>query len=304
MKRRWERFKPRLKDIRSTTADISRTSLVALKDSSDACPPLKSACSGLLVIWDTIERVKSSKDDGPALANQCTAVLKHLADAGQADPANISAALKLHIEEFERLLDDILLFTKQMAKRRTGAFRFFKGLKRLNRDEAELRQFQRRLDEAARAFFVAMTARAEVSMTRIGGSTTRIEDSTTRIEGSMTRIEGSMTRTEGSTARIEGSTSRIENSTTRTELSTTQIQLSISNLELSNSRTENNVQALQKDLKWKTDFFVVSLAYGSAGSLKCMTSSHSPEIRIHMGCSGPSAKTSISALPKKTIDKT
>ncbi|KAJ7575941.1 hypothetical protein C8J56DRAFT_900547 [Mycena floridula] len=288
MKRRWERFKQRLKDICSTTADILRTSLVALKDSSDACPPLKSACSGLLVIWDTVEQVKSSKDDGPALANQCTAVLKHLADAGQADPANISAALKLHIEEFERLLADILCFTKQMAKRRTGTFRFFKSFKRLNRDEAELRQFQRRLDKAAQGFKVAMAAQGNVLLTWIADSTTRNADSMAQAAVSMAQTAVSMAQTEGSTTRIEDSMTRIESSTTRTELSIGRSVGHIEEMQVamaaqgdvlltriadeSTTRIEGHIeskfQAMQKDLKRKTDFFVVSLAYGSAGSLE------------------------------------
>ncbi|KAJ7575945.1 hypothetical protein C8J56DRAFT_1171798 [Mycena floridula] len=250
------KWKTRLKDFcptSATTADISRTSLVALKESSDAFPPLKSVCGGVLAIWDTVERLRSSKSEARALACRCKDVLEHLADAVQPDPSNIRPALMRDISRFQRLLDDILDSTEQMVRRSTGTFRVIKGLKdlkRLNRDESQLGQFNRRLDEAAQAF-VATTARVEVSTTR-----------------------------------IEGSSTRIESSTARTELSTTQIQLTTSKLELSNSRIESNVQALQKDLK-RTVLFVVSLAYGSAGSLESMTSSHSPEIRIRMGCSGP-----------------
>ncbi|KAJ7575954.1 hypothetical protein C8J56DRAFT_900562 [Mycena floridula] len=255
------KWKKRLKDCcptSATTADVSRTTLIALKESSDAFPPLKS-------------RLKSCKSEARALANRCKDVLEHLADAVQPDPANIPPTLMRDLSRFQLLLDDILASTEKMARQPTGTFRVLKGLKglkRLNRDESELGQFHRCLDEAGQAFVVATTARVEVSVTRIEGSTTRIESSM---------------------ARIEGSTTRIESSTTQTELSTTQIQLSTSKLELSNSRIESNVQAMQKDLnsKRKTDFFVVSLAYGSTGSLESMTFSHSPEIRIHMGCSGP-----------------
>ncbi|KAJ7575955.1 hypothetical protein C8J56DRAFT_1032203 [Mycena floridula] len=279
----------RLKDIcptTATTADISRTSLVALKESSDAFPPLKSVCGGVLAIWDTVERLKSCKSEARALADRCKDILEHLADAVQPDPAHISPALMHDISRFQRLLDNIRASMEQIAKMPTGTSRALKclkglkGLKRLNRDEAELKQSLRHLDEAVQSFLVAMAARAEVSMTRIGGSTTRME-------GSMTRIEGLITRIERSTTQIERSTSRIESSTTRTELSTAQIQLSASNLGLSVSHIESNVQALQKDFKRMTVLFVMSLAYVSAGSLESMTSSHSPEIRVHMGCSGP-----------------
>ncbi|KAJ7575946.1 hypothetical protein C8J56DRAFT_405966 [Mycena floridula] len=210
----------------------------------------------ILIMTDAVDqRLKSCKSDAQALANRCKNVLECLADAVQPDPANIPPALMRDISQFQRLLDDILASTKQMGRRSTGTFKVLKGLKslkRLNRDESELRHFHRCLDETAQAFVVVTTARVEVSVIR-----------------------------------IEGSTTRTESSTTRTELSTAQIQLSTSKLEVSNSRIESNVQALQKELKRKTDFFVVSLAYGSPGSLKCMMSSHSSEIRIHMGCSGP-----------------
>ncbi|KAJ7575930.1 hypothetical protein C8J56DRAFT_1062795 [Mycena floridula] len=117
------------------------------------------------------------------------------------------------ISRFQLLLDDILASTEKMARQPTGSFRVLKGLKglkRLNRDESELRQFHRCLDEAGQAFVVATTARVKVSVTR-----------------------------------IEGLTTRIKSSTTRTELSTTQIQLSTSKLELSNSHIKSNIQAMQ-----------------------------------------------------------
>ncbi|KAJ7575942.1 hypothetical protein C8J56DRAFT_1032192, partial [Mycena floridula] len=106
-----------------------------------------------------------------------------------------------------------------MAKRRTGTFRFFKGLKRLNRDEAELRQFQRRLYKAAQGFKVAMAARGDVLLTQIAGSTTRTADSMAQAADSMAQTAVSMAQTEVSTTRIEA-----------------QIQLSTSKLEVSNSR--------------------------------------------------------------------
>ncbi|KAJ7575958.1 hypothetical protein C8J56DRAFT_406128 [Mycena floridula] len=264
------KWKKRLKDFcptSATTVDVSRTTLIALKESSDAFPPLKSVCGGVLAIWDTVERLKSCKSEARALANRCKDVLERLADAVQPDPANIPPTVMRDISRFQLLLDDILASTEKMARQPTGTFRVLKGLKglkRLNRDESELGQFHRCLDEAGQAFVVSTTARVEVSVTR-----------------------------------IEGLTTRIGSSMTRTELSTAQIQLSTSKLELSNSCIERNFQALEKDLKQKTDFFVVSLAYGSTRSLGCMTYSHSLELRIHMGCSGPRAKTSISAYTEK-----
>ncbi|KAF7312601.1 hypothetical protein MIND_00274200 [Mycena indigotica] len=48
------------KKLASTTADLLKTSLMALKESSDAFPPLKSAVGAVLVVCDLAERTKQA----------------------------------------------------------------------------------------------------------------------------------------------------------------------------------------------------------------------------------------------------
>jgi hypothetical protein len=50
-----DKWKPRIKRGSAACNDIALTSLIALRDSADAFPPLKSVASGVLALWDTAE---------------------------------------------------------------------------------------------------------------------------------------------------------------------------------------------------------------------------------------------------------
>ncbi|KAJ7931997.1 hypothetical protein B0H13DRAFT_2308148 [Mycena leptocephala] len=65
----------------SPSKDVLRTSLLALKESADAFPPLKSAVSGVIAVWDIAEHAKNSKADALDIAHRTQAILDVVADA-------------------------------------------------------------------------------------------------------------------------------------------------------------------------------------------------------------------------------
>ncbi|KAG6815276.1 hypothetical protein H0H87_003382 [Tephrocybe sp. NHM501043] len=86
-------LKQSLKRTSLSLFDTTRTSLDALYISADACPPLKSACGGVLAIWGTVEGMKSSKKDAKTLALRCFEILNEVA-APVMNQSDLSPAVK------------------------------------------------------------------------------------------------------------------------------------------------------------------------------------------------------------------
>ncbi|KAJ7779007.1 hypothetical protein B0H16DRAFT_802385 [Mycena metata] len=135
--------------------DIISTSLVALKESADAFPPLKSAVGGVLAVWDVAQRAKHSKADAHAIALRTQTILDMMADA-LPDPSAIPPAMLSSIERFTLLLDEICT-SMEVLTRSSGVFR----LANLNCNERLLQEIKDQLDEAYRDFQVASTLRIE-----------------------------------------------------------------------------------------------------------------------------------------------
>ncbi|KAJ7055323.1 hypothetical protein C8F01DRAFT_1160178, partial [Mycena amicta] len=79
--------------------DILWTSLTALRESSDAFPPLKSAVGGVVVLCNIAERAKHSKSDARDIALRTKKILDVVAEAVP-DPTAISPAMLKSIERF------------------------------------------------------------------------------------------------------------------------------------------------------------------------------------------------------------
>ncbi|KAJ7177042.1 hypothetical protein C8R46DRAFT_1078036, partial [Mycena filopes] len=137
-------------------SDVLWTSLLALQQSSDAFPPLKSAVGGVVALWDVAKRAKHSKADARGLALRAQEILGVIADAVP-DPSTITPALLLSIQRFTVLLDESTHSVESIV--------FASSVSRvihLNRDEQTIQHIQRRLDDAHADLLLASTIRVEV----------------------------------------------------------------------------------------------------------------------------------------------
>ncbi|KAJ7776696.1 hypothetical protein B0H14DRAFT_2964061 [Mycena olivaceomarginata] len=134
-------------------------------DSADAFPPLKSAVGGVLALWNTVERVKTSKEKAKALSRRAYEVLEALTDAVP-DPSNISPSMLMSIQCFNNVLIEACNAMAPLTKR--------KRLLSLNRDEATLELFNRRLDESFQTFTIAGLTRVETQLLAIKADATAV----------------------------------------------------------------------------------------------------------------------------------
>ncbi|KAF7343287.1 hypothetical protein MVEN_01760800 [Mycena venus] len=145
---------------RSPVPDVVSTAFLALKESADAFPPLKSAVSGVLVVRDIAQRAKSSKSDARDIARRTEEILNVIADAVP-DPSIIPMPMLQSIERFTVLLDEISRSMEAIAL--SGSV---SRLVHLNRNEHVLRNIKARLDDAYRDFLAAAILRAEIEQTQ------------------------------------------------------------------------------------------------------------------------------------------
>ncbi|KAF7343303.1 hypothetical protein MVEN_01762600 [Mycena venus] len=160
----------------SAVPDVVSTALLALKESADAYPPLKSAVGGVLALRDIAQRAKHSKSDARDIAQRTEEILDVIADAVP-DPSAILTPMLQSIERFtvysliptcisntsmefislpRRLLDDISAAMEPIAL--SGSV---SRVVHLNRNERVIRDIKARLDDAYRDFLAACTLRVE-----------------------------------------------------------------------------------------------------------------------------------------------
>ncbi|KAJ7763043.1 hypothetical protein B0H16DRAFT_506330 [Mycena metata] len=128
--------------------DILSTFLVALQQSADAFPPLKSAVGGVLAVVDITQRAKHCKSDAQHIARRANEILDLIADAVP-DGSAIPPPMELRIERFTTLLNETHATMKAVAL--TSRFSRFTHL---NRNEAVLQGIKLQLDDAYRDFLV------------------------------------------------------------------------------------------------------------------------------------------------------
>ncbi|KAJ7840262.1 hypothetical protein B0H14DRAFT_2785280 [Mycena olivaceomarginata] len=148
-----DKWKPRIKRGSAACSDIALTSLTALLD----------AVGGVLALWNTVERVKTSKEKAKALSRRAYEVLEALTDTVP-DPSNISPSMLMSIQRFNNVLIEACNAMAPLTKRR----RFLS----LNRDEATLELFNRRLDESFQTFTIAGLTRVETQLLAIKADAT------------------------------------------------------------------------------------------------------------------------------------
>ncbi|KAJ7041640.1 hypothetical protein C8F04DRAFT_146850 [Mycena alexandri] len=157
--------KPKSTYTPSIFPDLLRTSLLALRDSADAFPPLKSAVSGVVALWDIADRARHSKSDAHAIALRAKEILDVIADAvpdGSAIPEPMLVGIN-RFTVYDRvelrfttdhsalsLLADVGRSMETIAV--TGGV---SRVLRLNRNERILQNIKSQLDDAYRDFMVS-----------------------------------------------------------------------------------------------------------------------------------------------------
>ncbi|KAK7013112.1 hypothetical protein R3P38DRAFT_1516732 [Favolaschia claudopus] len=141
--------------------DILWTSLLALKESAEAFPPLKGAVGSVIAICDIAERTKHSQVEAIGLALRVKEILDIVADAVP-DGSVISPGMMKSIYAFCRLLCEIHRHLETLST--AGKL---SRLLNLNRNDALLRGFKAQLDDAYRNFMMSSTLRLEVQQTKL-----------------------------------------------------------------------------------------------------------------------------------------
>ncbi|KAJ6577784.1 hypothetical protein B0H19DRAFT_1121363 [Mycena capillaripes] len=159
-----DKWKPRIKRGSAACNDIALTSrcrsyaahLSLRRSSCSTLPP------GVLALWNTAERVKTSKERAQALSQRAYEVLEALTDAVP-DPSML-----VSIQRFDDVLREARDAMVPLTKRR----RFMSSVVSLNRDEATLEMFNRRLNESFQTFTIAGLTRVETQLLAIKADAT------------------------------------------------------------------------------------------------------------------------------------
>ncbi|KAJ7864313.1 hypothetical protein B0H14DRAFT_2736672 [Mycena olivaceomarginata] len=145
----------------ATLPDLLETTLLALKEASDAFPPLKSAVGGVVALRDIAERAKHSKSDARDIAEQTIKILAVIASTVP-DRSVIPSLLQSRIESLIDLLDEVRSSMEILAHTR-GVSR----LVHLNRNERTLSSIKARLDDEYRGFLVASALQVEAQQAEL-----------------------------------------------------------------------------------------------------------------------------------------
>ncbi|KAK7051991.1 hypothetical protein R3P38DRAFT_1632886 [Favolaschia claudopus] len=141
--------------------DVLWTSLSALRESSDAFPPLKSAVGGAVAICTIVERTKHSQSDARALALRIKDILDVLADAVP-DGNEIPPTMMSSIAAFSTLLHEIEVYLAKIFSSSKMS-----RLIHLNRNENVLMEYKAQLNDAYRDFLAASTLRLEIQQAEL-----------------------------------------------------------------------------------------------------------------------------------------
>ncbi|KAJ7899875.1 hypothetical protein B0H13DRAFT_1883593 [Mycena leptocephala] len=166
----------------SDVPDLLSTTLLALKESADAFPPLKSAVGGVLAVCNIAQRAKHAKSDARDVALRTQAILDVIADAVP-DASAISAPMLQSIERFTVLLDEISCLMEEVA--------LSSGISRvvhLNRNGRTLQDIKARLDDAYRDFLAASALRVEAQHTQTQTVVQQIQVQQTQLAGQHAQI--------------------------------------------------------------------------------------------------------------------
>ncbi|KAJ7669828.1 hypothetical protein DFH06DRAFT_1293825 [Mycena polygramma] len=164
----------------SAVPDLLSTSLIALKESADAFPPLKGAVGSLShgdgrvldIVRDIAQRAKRSKSAAHDIALRTQVVLNVISDA-VTDPFAIPSPMLRSIERLTEYADsahDNPRLSMDKLKLTSG----FSRLIHLNRNERQLRDIKTKLDDAYRDFMAASAPRVETQQAKIAAQQSQL----------------------------------------------------------------------------------------------------------------------------------
>ncbi|KAJ7266380.1 hypothetical protein B0H12DRAFT_159313 [Mycena haematopus] len=168
--------------------------LVALRESTDVFPPLKSAVGAVLAVWDLADRISAYDKHAQALAWRAASILYAMNSATRARSAGpISQGMLDAVLQFEGILCEICAAMEHEAQLKLGPLRRVLGLQRR---ESRLVRFSAQLDAASDAFKIGCAARVEVAVAKIQADVAIIATSrdasslALQLEQSNTRLRG------------------------------------------------------------------------------------------------------------------
>ncbi|KAJ6542934.1 hypothetical protein B0H19DRAFT_1172454 [Mycena capillaripes] len=179
-------------NVAALTRDALRTSLELVKESSDICPPLKSALGGVVALCDLADRVAASNVDAATLAWRAVAILDTIYNAVDIGPdldAKVPPQLLQNILQFEQLLSEIrTAMMKSIARK--GCFR---RVLHLRRNESDLAQFTTSLDSAAQVFTIGTLTAQTASLSRIEDAVEKVSMVSSALEQSNIHLRNQVT---------------------------------------------------------------------------------------------------------------
>ncbi|KAJ7087465.1 hypothetical protein C8R44DRAFT_861855 [Mycena epipterygia] len=228
----------------SALPDVLWTAIIALKESADAFPPLKSTVGGVIAVLEIAERAKHSKSDARAIALRTKEIFDVIKAAVGPAPA-IPWPMRESIDHFTALLVEIRESMKEIAL--TG------GVSRvvhLNRNERTLQDIKAKLEDAYRDFSTASALRIEAEQARIAAqqaaSALRLEVQQAHLERQQARIaiqqaQLTMQQTQLATQQAQTHIEVGKVFATTSTLTVQQTQLTVQQTQLATQQTQTHV---------------------------------------------------------------
>ncbi|KAJ7606654.1 hypothetical protein FB45DRAFT_949578 [Roridomyces roridus] len=143
---------PRIRSTRKTSSDAldaAKVTLRAIQASADAFPPLKSAVSGVLVVLELTENVRSNKKGCKHIATRAAQLVQDIWSQTKDLDIVLPNEVKESIRKIRRLLKEIKAFLEELNKEN-----LFQRLARQERNKIRIDEYGRLLDEAMMHFSV------------------------------------------------------------------------------------------------------------------------------------------------------
>ncbi|KAI9057558.1 hypothetical protein FKP32DRAFT_1615265 [Trametes sanguinea] len=151
--------------IRKVTTDDALNALVATsavsKQIADIMqfPPAQAAAGILLLVFETIQKIQTNKEDCYRLAQRCLSMLVDIRDHMTEHRESAPPSLLKAITKFEEALESIYKFMKQEAEQTWGTRLLRKGTM-----ELAMKRHHLALDDAVRSFQIASLINIQLSL--------------------------------------------------------------------------------------------------------------------------------------------
>ncbi|KAJ7602893.1 hypothetical protein FB45DRAFT_964523 [Roridomyces roridus] len=161
---------PRIRSTRMTSSDAldaTKVTLRVIQASADAFPPLKSAVSGVLVVLDLTENVRSNKKGCKHIATRAAQLVQDIWSQTKDLDIVLPSEVKESIRQIRKLLKEIKAFLEELNKEN-----LFQRLARQERNKTRIGEYGRLLDEATMHFSINL----ELSLHRLHAKSAAAQD--------------------------------------------------------------------------------------------------------------------------------